>query len=65
MQDMKMKILGGSLLVCLGCLFVSPLDARVFTDVKGRKIKASIVNVSDDRVEFKMDQGSKTYKVPI
>ena len=40
------------------------LTARTFTDVKGRKIKASIVKVLDDRVVLKLDKKKKDYTVP-
>ena len=42
------------------------LDARTFTDKKGREIKADIVSVDGDSVELKIiKKGGKTYMIPI
>jgi hypothetical protein len=48
----------------MGLLAVG-VQARTFTDVNGRKIKASIVEVlQDDCVKLKMEKGGKEYQVP-
>ena len=42
------------------------LDARTFTDEKGREIEADIVSVEGDRVELRIiKKGGKTYMVPV
>jgi len=63
-----MKLYSSSLLAAVAALVsfsaAGSLDARTFTDVKNRKIKASIVQVFENRVELKMDNGGKSYEVP-
>jgi hypothetical protein len=41
------------------------VDARTFTDEKGREIEAGIVRVQGDKVELELDKNGKTYKVPV
>jgi len=47
-----------------GCLLATVAESRTFTDVSGRKIEASVVEVHGDRVALKMDEGGKVFKVP-
>jgi len=47
-----------------GCLLATVAESRTFTDVSGRKIDASVVEVLDDGVALKMDKGGKVYNVP-
>lgn len=54
-------VIVGALVICVAS---ADLAARTFTDVKGRKIEASIVQVLDDRVELKLDKKKKNYEVP-
>ncbi len=43
----------------------SCLQARVFTDTRGRKIEASILGVKDGQVELKLKKSGKVYTVPV
>jgi len=61
-----MKIFNLSLCVLFAFYLAGlSVDARTFTDVRDRKIEASIISVSDGQVELKMDKGGKIYKVSV
>lgn len=47
------------------CLLAVDVDARTFTDVRGRKLDASIVSVQGSQVEIKLEKDDKVVKVPI
>ncbi len=53
----------GIVFVFLLIVFVGGGEARTFTDIRGRKIDASVVGVQRDWVEMRLDKGGKIYKV--
>lgn len=56
----------GAILYLISGFAGQALDARTFTNEKGREIDADIVSVEGDRVELKIiKKGGKTYMVPV
>ncbi len=61
-----MKILNLSMCALFAfCMAGLTVDARTFTDVRDRKIEASIISVMGGQVELKLDKGGKIYKIAV
>jgi hypothetical protein len=61
----SMKFLAALGMGAFLCLISYQVSARTFTDVQGRKIEATVIQVNDGKVELKMDKNGKSYHVPL
>ncbi len=53
------------LIFLLQSLLTLSLQARTFTNLKGKKVQATVINVSNNSAQLKLDKNNKVYTIPL